>query len=256
MTAESDKIIKIGILEADRLYPDLISDYQSYGVMFTRLFQQLPGWPSHHFVFEHFNILEDQWPTSTANCDAYLITGSKSGVYDQDEWIKKLTVWIQQQYRLSTPLLGICFGHQILAHALGGYASQCDRGWGVGTRTLPLIQPPSNTAIANEETDVTPSISLIYSHQDQVSQLPPAAQRLLGDDFCPYAAFEIPSKVLAFQGHPEFTAEYLNRLLPRRIDSIGPDTLQKGLASLTQNTDDLQVAQWMIDFITDAVTHA
>lgn len=241
-----NKSIKIGIIEADQLYSDLQDDYQSYGVMFARLFEQLPNWSNQHYCYQHYYILDGHWPSDHNPCDVYLITGSKSGVYDTAPWIPKLINWIQRQYQLNVPLLGICFGHQILAHALGGNASQCDRGWGVGIRSISLNRLPSDTSVS--ETDIT-AVSLIYSHQDQVDRLPADAQILLADEFCPYAAFEIPQRVLAFQGHPEFTSEYLQRLLPRRIKHIGAATLNAGLSSLDKAADDLLVAQWMINFI-------
>jgi GMP synthase (glutamine-hydrolysing) len=90
-------------------------------------------------------------------------------------------------------------------------------------------------------------------HQDQVISIPPAAIPLLGDEFCPFAAFTIPGRVLSFQGHPEFTADYLAALIDRRNDSIGKDKAEMDRQTLTTRTDNDQVLEWMYGFLEQAL---
>jgi GMP synthase (glutamine-hydrolysing) len=90
-------------------------------------------------------------------------------------------------------------------------------------------------------------------HQDQVISIPQAATLLLGDEFCPFSAFIIPTRVLSFQGHPEFTADYLAALIDRRNDSIGKDKAEVARQTLTTRTDNDQVLEWMYGFLEHAL---
>ncbi len=233
-------MITLGILETDTLYPDLLDEYRSYGQMFAHFFDQLPHTP---WQYRFYQVTRGELPDDMMDCDAYLITGSKTGVYDEATWLEPLANWIHSAYRQRRPLIGICFGHQILAHSLGGHAAQSDRGWGIGIRTSHVTTPP----VWMKHT--LPAFRLIYSHRDQVNTLPPGAEKLAGCAFCENAAFVIDDRVLGFQGHPEFTREYLQRLLPRRRECIGEDTYQEGMGTLTERDDSQQVGQWLIDFI-------
>ena len=110
----------LGLLESDVLYPDLIDDYASYGSMVRKNLAALDK----HLEFRHYRIQEGEFPSNLNECDAYLITGSKTGVYDNEPWLEPLAQWIKHAYTHKAKLLGICFGHQMLAHCLGGHASQ------------------------------------------------------------------------------------------------------------------------------------
>ncbi len=231
--------VRIGILETDQLYADLVEDYQSYGWMFRRFFEALGG----RFCYRHYQLLDDEWPERLDECDAWLITGSKAGVYDSEPWIAQLEHWVRNAYEQRQRLLGVCFGHQLLAHSLGGHAGRSHRGWGIGVHTTRIEHRPLWLS------DEQQHIRLLYSHQDQVERLPREARRLASSDFCPNAAFFIGDQVLGLQGHPEFTRDYLTRLLPRRIDSIGAEKLERSFNGLEQPTDEERVGRWMIRFL-------
>ncbi len=112
----------LGILECDVLYPDLIDDYTSYGTMLADLLRRFDP----NLNIEYFDVHNAELPDQS-QCDAYLLTGSKTGVYDDEPWITPLTEWLQSAHRRQERLMGICFGHQMLAHALGGHAGLRDR---------------------------------------------------------------------------------------------------------------------------------
>lgn len=230
-------MLQLGILETDTLYPDLQPDYRSYGHMFEGFFNRLGGQLNYRF----YQVQQGEFPAPQA-CDAYLITGSKSDVYDDKPWIAELSDWIANAHQGGEKIAGICFGHQILAHSLGGQAGKSEKGWGIGVHTAAVKQHPGwlNDDISH--------IRLIYSHQDQVQQLPATATRLAGSEFCDNAAFFIDQRVLAFQGHPEFTAQYLSRLLPRRARAIGETCYQQGMNTLNQPTDSDRVGRWLLEF--------
>lgn len=211
----------INIIECDTLYPELLSEYRSYGRMFEQYFQRFNPELSVSF----YNALENHLPVAEKDA-VYLITGSKAGVYENHAWIAPLITWVQNAFKQQSRLLGICFGHQLLAEALGGKVINSEKGWGTGVRTLAVEENGAERS----------QLSLIYSHQDQVIKLPAQARVLLGDDFCPVAAFAIEQQVLGFQGHPEFTAEYTRKLYAYRKNCIGKN-FEQALKSLEQSTD-------------------
>ena len=119
-------MIRLGLLETDELYPDLIADYHSYGHMFEQFFRSLDT--EQDWEFRYYRVTQGELPVSLDECDVFLITGSKTGVYDDVGWLSPLSAWVQQAYAAHKPLIGICFGHQLLAHTLGGTAARSPNG--------------------------------------------------------------------------------------------------------------------------------
>ena len=228
----------LGLLETDVLYDDLQADFRSYGTMFTEFFARNGITLNYRF----YQVQKGELP-QPGDCDAYLITGSKAGVYDDLPWIPPLQSWINSAFTRQEKIIGICFGHQLLAHTLGGFAGRSPKGWGIGVRTERIVQLP---VWANASAD---TLTLIYSHRDQVERLPVNATRIATSDFCENAAFAIDERILAFQGHPEFTPEYTRRLLPRRENCIGTELLRQKLQGLEQPNDSAMVCHWIAHFI-------
>ena len=193
---------RIGILQCDRVRPELIERHGDYPDMFRGLLEPQLRRPSGSTVsLPVFDVEHGRYPDDPADCYAYLITGSRAGVYDPEPWIRPLMGFARELHRRRIPVAGICFGHQLLAQALGGRAEKSAKGWGVGIRRVavaaqrPWMQPP------------LAAFELIYSHQDQVTRLPPGARRLAGDTFCPNAMFELDrlvasAKAMAFARIP------------------------------------------------------
>jgi len=231
---DGTRMTRLGLLETDTLYDALIDDYGSYGKMFAAFFDRLGG----QLSYRHYQVQTGELPQHIDECDAYLITGSKAGVYDPLPWIAALQNWIVDFHHQRAPIIGICFGHQIIAHSLGGLAAKSDKGWGLG------VLDCKQTLLGSAST-----LRLIHSHQDQVITLPPSATRLAGCDFCPNAALTIDNRVLTFQGHPEFTSAYLQRLLAQRKGRIDSEVMARALASLTKATDHERVGRYLLDFI-------
>jgi len=196
------------------------------------------------FTYIGYQITQGQFPSSPDECDAYIITGSTRGVYDTDDWIAVLSQFIRDSYRAGIKLVGICFGHQILAHVLGGRAEKSEKGRGFGLKSFDIIQ---QKAWMNDKPD---RCSLYFVHQDQVVKLPSEAELLGGNTFCPIALYEIDNRVLGIQGHPEFSAGIMQDLLYMVEKELEPSMYEASVRSLDNGTPDNQlVAQWIVNFI-------
>ena len=230
----------IAILEAGRTNPDMPAEFHDYPDMFETLFADQPN--SADFCFSIVPVIDDVFPKSVDDYDGYLVTGSAYGVYDDAPFILSLMAFIRKIFAAGKPLAGICFGHQIVAHALGGYAAKFDVGWGIGTMPIKMVG-----AVDWIPSDID-QLDLIHVHQDQVMTLPPDAVRLAQSDFCKNAAFAISKQVFAIQGHPEFTPAYTNALIDIREDKIGKDRAAKARISLQKPHDGRRVGGWILDF--------
>jgi GMP synthase-like glutamine amidotransferase len=242
--------MRIGLLETDVLYDDLIKEYGSYGLMFEKYFSQLDSTRLDNSVLEfvYYQVQQGELPLFLDECDAYIITGSKAGVYESHDWITPLSDWVREADQAQAKVLGICFGHQLIAQALGGKVEMSNKGWGIGVRSLLTIP------VSPFSQPLPKYLDLIYSHKDQVVKLPATARNFLSDNFCPHAGFTIGQHIVSLQGHPEFSAIYSERLLIRRAEAIGEPTYSKGIHSLRQSTDANFIGRLILDFLRPAKT--
>lgn len=231
--------LRVCILETDILRPELVDQYQGCGQMFQRLFSQQPI--AAEFVV--YNVMEGHYPADSEVFDAYLVTGSKADSFATDPWIETLKAYLLNRYERGDKLLGICFGHQLLALLLGGKSERASQGWGVGTHNYQLA------AKAPWMSPVVEELTLLISHQDQVTALPENATVIASSDFCPFAAYHINDQVLCFQGHPEFIHDYSRALLDIRQLNLGEQIYQQGVASLARDHHGVTVAEWMMRFV-------
>ncbi|MGH8353677.1 MAG: amidotransferase [Pseudomonas sp.] len=231
--------LRICILETDILRPELVDRYQGYGRMFEQLFAQQPIAAQ----FSVYNVVEGNYPADPERFDAYLVTGSKADSFGTEPWIITLKTYLLERYERGAKLLGICFGHQLLALLLGGKSERATQGWGVGTHRYRLAEQPAWMSPAVDE------LTLLVSHQDQVTALPENARVLASSEFCPIAAYSIDDRVLCFQGHPEFIPDYSKALLEIRQQHLGEQLYQQGVASLQHAHQGTTVAEWMMRFV-------
>lgn len=222
------------------------ADEAEFGTEEFASFQTFLAQAEHNFALHEYRITEGHFPATPTECDAYLITGSPKGVYDSEPWIEQLQQMIRDLYKHRQKLVGICFGHQILAHALGGFAGKSEQGWGLGRQVVdviaerPWMQP------------TLPTGGFYFCHQDQVMQLPDGAHRLAGNDFCPNGMFVIGDQVLGLQAHPEFTAETMGKAVNWLRTMLDPAQInQVEAATVGQAVDNQIMAQWIVNFLMD-----
>ena len=229
----------IGILQADDLTDEVVQRYGRYAAMFEKLLSSADP----KLEFQTYQVTQLEYPQHINECDVYLITGSKSSCYEDTQWIHRLKQFVVDCHEQEKKLLGICFGHQLIAHALGGMVQKYDRGWGVGIATSKITHQPHWLTPEQQE------FNLLVSHQDQVTRLPPEASLVAGNEFCPIASYRVNHSILTFQGHPEFTHDYVHYIMTQRRQLIGEQAYQQGMESLQQNEDNELVAKWIVNFI-------
>ncbi|MCW8127671.1 glutamine amidotransferase-related protein [Microbulbifer halophilus] len=231
--------MKIGVLKTDDVRKELVGEFGEYPDMFAELLRAQD--PALEFVT--YEVQRGHYPADIDEVDAYLITGSKTGIYEDKEWIAPLMDFVRELHNRKKPTIGICFGHQLIAEALGGRARKSDKGWGVGVHSYEIQESPSWMSEPQE------SFSLLVSHQDQVEEAPPDAKILASSDFCPMAMMQIGDHMLTFQAHPEFTKPYSNSLMELRREAFGEDVVEKGQTSLQNDIHESTVARWMLEFL-------
>lgn len=235
--------MRLGILETGRP-PEALAHHGSYVAMF----QELLG---PEFDYVAFAVIDDVFPATVHDADAWLVTGSRFGVYDEAPWIRRLEAFLREVVAAGVPVVGICFGHQVLASALGARVEKAAAGWGVGPHTYEVIErAPWMEASAERFT-------LNAMHQDQVLSLPTGAKVLARSDFCPFAALAYGDRAISFQAHPEFDNAYERDLVAMRRGTLIPEgRAEPALAALGDGAvaeDAPRVAGWICRFLKEAV---
>lgn len=236
--------MKLGILICDHVQSQLQHEFGDYQDMFINaIIKSNSGIKNLKLSF--YDVQKGQYPSNINDCDAYMSTGSKYSVYENQAWITQLLAFIKSLYIAKKPFVGICFGHQLMAQALGGLVEKSDKGWGVGV---------TNSKVIKKQPWMKPhlnSVNLVVSHQDQITMLPTNAQVLISSEFCPYYMIQIENHFLGIQGHPEFSRDYSKALMLSRKDRIPKPTLDKGVKSLNQTPNDLDMMQWLLCFLSN-----
>jgi GMP synthase-like glutamine amidotransferase len=228
--------MKLAVLETGVPPGDLEQRFGDYPAMFGAMLG--PG-----FEIETYDVQAGVIPSNPNGHDAFMITGSPAGVYDDFPWIAPLMDFIRAAD--ASPMVGICFGHQVMAEALGGHVEKSDKGWGAGLHTYMVArrEPWMN----GEQTIAIPA-----SHQDQVLVQPPATEITVRSDFTPYAGLAWRDRpAISFQFHPEFSPDFAKALIRERYDRVSnPDA---ALASLDAPNDNTHVGKWISNFFMENV---
>jgi GMP synthase-like glutamine amidotransferase len=231
--------MKLGILKTDAVRPEWVPEYGEYPDMFIALLEQAD--PALRFVV--YDVEHGQYPADIDEVDAYLITGSRAGVYEDKPWIASLMNFVRELHARHKKLVGICFGHQLVAQALGGKVQKSDKGWGMGLQTHRFNHVP-----AWHDQGVS-DLDILVSHQDQVLEAPDEARVLAGNEFCENAVMQVGDHILTFQGHPEFVPGLSREIMEFRRELIGEKVYASGVSSLDGVHEGKRVARWIVNFL-------
>ena len=232
--------MKLCILENDDLDPAVVPTFSRYGDMFERLFRNAGATD---WQFDIFNTPRSEYPASFDAYDAILLTGSKADSFSNEPWVVDLRQRVSALLDQKKKLLGICFGHQLIAICLGAKVGRAPQGWGVGRMSYDWHA--ADLPLAPEDN----KMALLVSHQDQVLELPENAVLLASNAHCPVAGYAVGEEVFCVQGHPEFVEEYSAFLMGKRRERLGETLYNNGVDSLQHGHDGLAVARMMIAFV-------
>lgn len=231
-------MMKIGLLVCDHVRDEFLHVAGDYPDMFEALLGD-------RLQLQPYFLVEDRFPDRLDEVEGWITTGSRESVYDDIPWVHRFADLTRRIVATDGKLVGICFGHQMIAHALGGRVEQSERGWGVGVKTVevtaaqPWMHPPAER------------FRILNSHRDQVIELPPGASVVAANDHCPVSAMTVGRRIVGFQGHPEFVPDYSAALMESRRGTLIPDqVVEEGIASLESAPDRRLLAEWIVGFLT------
>lgn len=214
--------------------PEALARFGDYPQMFAALLGE-------GFEVETFDVRVGELPDA-GEFDGAILTGSSAGVYEDHIWLEPFFEWIRSA-RGRSRLVGVCFGHQAMAQALGGRVQKSERGWGIGLQTYDVV---------SHEPWMTPfqdRLSIPASHQDQVVEPPPGARLILRSDFCPFGGFAWGDDAISMQFHPEFAPDYAAALADGRRARIGDMEVDRAVESLAGPNDRAVLAAWIRRFL-------
>jgi GMP synthase-like glutamine amidotransferase len=229
----------ITIIETGVVSPANRARHGSFPQMFERLLGK--AYPSASFTT--VRLMDGEALPDPASLEAILLTGSPAGVYDDLDWIAPLEHFVRAAYGAKIPMAGICFGHQLIAQALGGTVRKSEKGWGIGRHVYDVI--PGNGVIDGA------TIAIAASHQDQVIKLPAGATTMFHSAFTPHAGILYANgTAMSVQPHPEFTVPFGQICCEKAGQSGAPESLvATARASLEQPLDNADLGRAITRFL-------
>jgi GMP synthase-like glutamine amidotransferase len=228
----------IGLLVCDTVNPEAAKFTGQYWDRFNAFFANADS----KIKLIKYDIRNDEWPDHPEDCDGYVITGCGLSANDPDQWITDLIRFIRECYVGKVRMVGICFGHQAIAKAMGGSVELNPNGWGLGIKQQKVVKKqPWMKPTAKK-------FNVIASHKEHVVELPGNAELLFVSDHCKITGFEISNIFLGFQGHPENSSFTSGASIDTRKEVLDPEVYRLAKESLIVEADQKLIANWINNF--------
>lgn len=235
--------MKVGLLVCDIIAADVASQFGQYYDRFKRLFENIES----SLQLVEYKVCEGDWPNCIEECDCYIITGSAKSPNEQEPWIVELIRFIRECYVNQTKMIGICFGHQVIAKAMGGVVNFNRLGTILGIQEYEIVQPCSwMNPFCNQ-------VNIITNHREYVEVLPGNATLIMTSEKCKIVGYHIKNLFLGIQGHPESNS-FINAMTIERKrlqQSIDENEYQRAKASLIIDADQKIFAKWLHIFLNE-----
>ena len=186
---------KVVILKTGSTYPGLKEQFGDFEEWFVRGL-------SPRFDITVLNTVAGELPGEPTDWDGVVVTGSPAMVSDREPWSEDAAEWLARVVDKAVPLLGVCYGHQLLAHALGGEVGYHPGGRESGTHRVELLNSAADDPLFRGMPD---SFNAQLTHKQTVLRLPQGAILLGRNEFEPHQAFRVGKCAWGVQFHPEFS---------------------------------------------------
>lgn len=210
---------------------------------FPEMYERLLAVDNPDVKITTFDVRAGILPDLNNEYDAFICTGSRASVYDNEDWITELKCYVQLLYSTGRRFVGICFGHQLIAESLGGRVAQSERGWGIGVQ---IAQIQEHKRWMHPERDF---FAVPVSYRDQVVELPPESETLASNSWCRHFMITAGQNFLGIQGHPELSKYYVENLIQSREDILGESRVSDGINSLKSEIHSDVLSHWILNFI-------
>jgi GMP synthase-like glutamine amidotransferase len=231
--------VRVGLLLCDHVRPGFRAVAGDYPDFFASMFGAHPD-----IELVTFDLTEGEFPPDLDACDGWITTGSRHSVHDQIDWIGRLGDLIRRFDEEGRRFVGVCFGAQMLAHALGGVVVTAPQGWQVGVKEVevvarrPWMDPPAA------------SYRILHSNADQIVDPGPRLSVLGCSPGVPISLVAGGDHMIGFQGHPDFERAYASVLMEARRGQIPDPVVDAGLSTLGMTPDRPLLAAWIARFLT------
>ena len=234
---------RVGLLVVGHVDPKSTHIAGDYPELFARAARRASASSS-----SRYDLDEGRFPDSLAECDGWLCSPSRSSTYDDDAWIADAEELHRAIVAEERPYVGICFGHQLLAQALGGKVERAADGWGVGVQRVRDRRP---AAVHGSATRPVSRSSRATRTKSSTCRADARVIATATNGYCPVAGLAVGERAWTLQGHPEFVPDLADHLLAGRVELIGAERVATARASLTQPLDRATVARWIANFFVD-----
>lgn len=231
---------KLGLLLCDHVPDELAPSFQDYPEMFAKAFTSVNA----NIEWQIFDITKEELPTSANICDGYLISGSRHSANDNARWINSLMLFSKEVHEAKIPIVGLCFGLQILAKALRGKVEKAQQGWGIGHKRYRVTAHETNLLLEADS-----KITVPVCHQDQITRIPDGSIRVASNDHCENFILFFGNHTLGIQGHPEFESRYINALIEYKKNDLTDNEYISAKRSKACPEDSKILRKVILDFV-------